>query len=293
MDWVRYGQGYVVNLVAGFYRSPDVMGWHAATVTLLTLILAMTARGGRRWFWLLLGGAAIAALLLCGRRKMVYMIPAFLVSVAALQLLAGHYNKVLTRVGLALVPLAFMWLAHNWMGADSTHMRYYTETLDETGPSVQEHGYHAVLESYYDAGFFGKGMGVAAPGLLQIKVARPRVWQESGPSRVMVELGVPGALALMFLLGNIIYAGWQVTSRHLRADSAASPYAVGLFAFFLANAGGLVVSGQILADPFVSAFLGLSIGMVLSLARDPVHMTKRRATSLRAAPHTAIMALQH
>lgn len=280
MDWIRYGEGYIVNLIAGFYRSPDIMGWHAAAVTLLTLLLAMTTRGYRRWFWLILCGAALAALFLCGRRKMVYMIPAFLVAVAGLQLLAGRYDRMLSLLGLAVVPLAILFISHNWVGDETTQTRYYTETAEETGMRVQEHGYTAVLESYRDGGFFGSGMGVATPGSHHIKVARPRVWQESGPSRVMVELGVPGLLALLFLLGSILFAAWQGTSRQLQADSEVSAYAVGLFAFFLANAAGLVVSGQILSDPFVSAFLGLALGMTLSLGRVPLRMPKPRVASI-------------
>ena len=51
-----------------------------------------------------------------------------------------------------------------------------------------------------------------------------------------------------------------------------------------ATISGLVVSGQILADPFVGAFLGLSVGMVLSLARVPLPFPARVAPIAPAAP---------
>jgi hypothetical protein len=272
MDWVRHGSGYVVKMIAGFYRSPDVMGWHAAAVMMLSFILAMTTRGPSRWFWLLIAGAAAFPLLMCGRRKMVYMIPAFLVALAALQLLAGGYRKSLTRLGLIAVPIAALWIGEVWMGDEAEQIRYYTDNPDDVQVQVQRHGFDSVISTYQQAGFFGSGLGVATPGSHHLQVARPRVWQESGPSRVMVELGVPGMLALTFLLLMILRSAWQVTRWHLRVQSPVAGYALGLMAFFVANVSGLVVSGQILADSFVATFLGLSIGIVLALSRAPVPM---------------------
>jgi hypothetical protein len=37
----------------------------------------------------------------------------------------------------------------------------------------------------------------------------------------------------------------------------------------VANAGSLTVSGQILADPFVAAWLGITAGLILSIPRLP------------------------
>ncbi|SDW04684.1 hypothetical protein [Thiocapsa roseopersicina] len=270
MEWVRHGSGYIVQMIAGFYRSPDVMGWHAAAVMMLSLVLAMTTRGPTRWFWLLLAAAAVFPLLLCGRRKMVYMIPAFLVAVTALQLMAGGHRKILSRFGLIAVPLASLWIVQGWMGEESEQIRYYTDNPDDVRTQFQRHGFDSVIETYLQAGFFGSGMGVATPGSHHLQVARPRVWQESGPSRVMVELGAPGLLALTFLLAMILRSAWQVTRSHLRVRSPVAVYALGLLAFFIANVSGLIVSGQILADPFAATLLGLSVGLVLSLARVPV-----------------------
>lgn len=272
MDWIRHGSGYIVNMIAGFYRSPDIMGWHAAATAMLSIILAMTGRVTTRTIWIGIGLFALFALLLCGRRKMVYMIPAFVVAVSALQLLSGGHKKFITRIGVVLLPLAGLWIGQVWMGEDAEQIRYYTDNPEDTSAQLQRHGYDALITTYRQAGFFGSGMGVATPGSHLLSVARPRVWQESGPSRVLVELGVPGMLALMFLLVTIIRLAWKVTRKHLRAGSPVAGYAVGLFAFFLANISGLVVSGQILAEPFAAAFLGLSIGMVLAFGRVPTKL---------------------
>jgi hypothetical protein len=69
------------------------------------------------------------------------------------------------------------------------------------------------------------------------------------------------------VMAAIVFSLWRVTLRQLQLRTLAAPYAVGLLAFFLANVGSLVVSGQILADPFIAAFLGFLVGMNLSVVR--------------------------
>jgi hypothetical protein len=66
---------------------------------------------------------------------------------------------------------------------------------------------------------------------------------------------------------TLLYKLWWVTRKQLRADRVNGVYVAGLFAFFLANIGSLMVSGQILADPFIAAFLGLTVGFVLAFGK--------------------------
>jgi hypothetical protein len=147
-------------------------------------------------------------------------------------------------------------------------VRYYTETRDETWDRVQVQGIDTVVTSFQQSGFLGEGLGFATPGSQHIRVARPRIWQESGPSRLLVELGVPGFVAILLLLGAIGVSLWRGTKRLLRTGSPVAPYAAGLLGFFIANAGSLTVSAQILADPFIASFLGLLAGVSLSLTRQ-------------------------
>jgi hypothetical protein len=39
--WVTYRTGGAVRMLAGFFRSPDVLGWHAATVAMFAIICAI------------------------------------------------------------------------------------------------------------------------------------------------------------------------------------------------------------------------------------------------------------
>lgn len=266
-DWIRWVPGYTVDMLAGFYRSSDVMGWHASSVCMLSLLLAFTSRGMPRNGWVLLTALAFLALLVCGRRKMVYMLPVFLLALGWIYWQAGRSGKVWAIFVLLLLPAVSLKLSGDFRDEGSSNMRYYTETSNETLDRFQEHGWESVITTIEQSGFFGEGLGTATPGSHHIQVERPRVWQESTPSRLVVELGVPGALAFVAVLLAIVTRVWRLTMRLLHERRASAIYAAGLMAFFLANLGSLTVSGQILADPFVASFLGLLVGLTLSLSR--------------------------
>lgn len=267
--WIRHVPGYQYQLLAGFYRSPDVMGWHAATTAMFASILALTHRGRGRWLWSVLTVLAVVALVLCGRRKMVFMLPAFVGAVMWMYWKTRTASNLPAVVGIgAVVLLGAVGFSSDGDEPSLGVVRYYTENQGDVLDRLQKHGLDAVMTTFNQAGFLGSGLGVASPGSHHLAVARPRkVWQEGTASRFMVELGVPGLLALLFLVGSIVAAGWKVTMRRLRARAPDSGYAAGLFGFFVANAASLVVSGQILADPAIATLIGLSIGLVLAQER--------------------------
>jgi hypothetical protein len=272
-DWVRYSGTDVLELIAGFYRSPDVMGWHAATTAIFAIILAMTARLKARWWWLALTLLPIAALFVSGRRKMVYMLPVFAVVMLLTYWRAGRTTKIVGFAAVLAVPLLGILMTSNWLGADSPFINYYGGNLGDVSDQLEGHSFRALVTTVQQSGFFGAGLGVAAPGSHTFSnIARPRVWQESGPSRVMVELGVPGFTVMVCTILALIRTAWSAVLKHVKANTPYAPYAASLLAFFLANLGSLLVSGQILADPFISAFVGITIGLVLSLVRVPAEV---------------------
>lgn len=270
-EWLRYVPGYIIKLISGFYRSADVMGWHAASVCMIGMILAFSSTGKNRWFWILISGWAVLALFLCGRRKMAYMIPIFLMTLTWIYFYVGRAAKVVPILGFLLIPVASVYLVNDFLGEDSSQVHYYTSAQegDNAFDRLSEHGFGALIETFKQSGFFGSGLGFATPGAHNIKAARPRIWQESGTSRVLVELGVPGFLGFIAVLAAIVTALWRVTRVHLRARTSTGTFAAGLMSFFVANIGSLTVSGQILADSFIVIFLGTFVGIVLGFARKP------------------------
>ena len=281
-EWIRYRSGYIIDMVSGFYRSPDVLGWHASATVMFATILALSARGRKRGLWAAVAALALMALFLCARRKMFYMPPVFGAVSMWMYWQARRPGRVVPILFGLMLPLVGGTVLSDWLGGGetSTVIRYYAEGSREALDKLETHGYRALIITYNQAGFFGAGLGVATPGSHHLNVARPRTWQEGGASRLMVELGVPGLVAFAWLVVAILLAGWGLIRRHVQARSELSTYGVGLFAFFVANASSLLVSGQILADPVVATLLGLSLGFVLSLARFQTALPDRASLPL-------------
>lgn len=268
-EWIRWFPGYIVHLISGFYRSADVMGWHAATVCMAGMILAFSETGRARWFWIFVSAWAVFGLFLCGRRKMVYMIPIFLMTLTWIYFYVGRAARVIPIVGFLVIPAAAVFYVGDYLGEDSAQIQYYTTARegDTAFDRFGDHGFGSLFETYRQAGFFGHGLGFGTPGAHHIEAPRPRIWQESGTSRVLVELGVPGFLGFVAAVASIVFALWRVTRAHLRARTPVGIYAAGLLSFFVANLGSLTVSGQIMADSFIVIFLGMLVGIVLGFAR--------------------------
>ena len=94
----------------------------------------------------------------------------------------------------------------------------------------------------------------------------PRLWQESGPSKLVAELGVPGNV-LYLALGMVLFAtAYQVV--RLGRQKPSFYLTAGLFSVLLANVASSIVSAQIFGDPLVAFLLAFLMGLLLSDARS-------------------------
>src|SRR5690606_3503505 len=148
-----------------------------------------------------------------GRRKMVYMLPVFALALLWIYWQAGRAARAVAVLGLLLIPLAAVYVTGDVISDDSANMRYYSgQGLKfDAAESIQGQGFAAVAETFRQSGFLGEGLGFATPGAHNLHAARPRTWQESAPSRIMVELGVPGALGFLLVMLNLGWAMWRTT----------------------------------------------------------------------------------
>ncbi len=265
--WIRFAPGYYVVLTAGFYRSPDIMGWHAITVGMLATTLSFASNGINRYFWILIAGWGVFAAVLCGRRKMVMMIPVFILVLLWLYLRSKSAGQLAGVLAVLLGVSITAFAGYEWMGSDESIERYYSTPMGEVAERVRVHGWRALSTTFQQSGFFGEGLGTASQGSQHLTAARPRTWQEGGLGKVMVELGVPGLFCFLFLNYLLFKSIFQRALRCPDPDSSAFSLAAGLAAFSLANAGSFLVSQQVFGDPFVMTFFSLLIGLLLSTAR--------------------------
>jgi len=264
MEWIRYTGDAVINLIAGFYRSPDVMGWHAVVATMLSIVLALSSRGNKRLFWIVIAAWCGAAAMLCGRRKMFLMLPLFSMVLLWLYLKARHRSRTVAIIGILIGVSICGYLVYDFMGRDTGLEGYYFRRFGELPERVKDHGFDSLVATYNQSGFFGEGLGTATTGAHHLTVARPSTWQEGGLEKLMVELGVPGLLCFLLLAYRLLRISLNTAIRQITQRSEDYALISGLGAIFVANAASFFVSHQIFGDPFIMTFFSFLTGLLLS-----------------------------
>lgn len=266
--WIRHIPGYQVRMFAGFYRSPDIMGWHATLMAMTALALALLSRGlFAKLGWLALSGWGMVGTFFCGRRKFFYMLPLFLLAVLWLnRRQLGRFAPQLVLIGM--LALGSFMVIYERIGPYEDVAVYYFRTAGDTLGRAKTHGWDSVIGTFatsQQGGLLGKGLGAAATGAHHIASDdKPTTWQEGGLDRLAVELGLPGFLCALFL-------AWTVARRMIRVgrilgerQDPDSRLLLGILAMAVANAASFVVSGQIFGDPFVGFFFSLLLGISLA-----------------------------
>jgi len=258
--WVRTGVDTALNLISGFYRSPDIMGWHAATVVMLGLTVALHRRYRRSSWLLTAAGFGVVCLLLSGRRKML-MMPAVWASLVILYWLrTGRASRVVTLLLAGFATAAAVYYASGEIGIEQGYFEYAASSAREGRARVIEGSWGAVMTTIAQSGILGGGIGVATQGAQHLDLGRLQSWQESGPSRIMVELGVPGFVCAIVLL----FAVARACARRLAEPSGAASLALGLMAFAAANAACFAVSHQVYGDVVILTLASFGLGLALS-----------------------------
>jgi len=264
--WVRYTGGGVVDLHSGFFRSPDIMGWHAAAAVMLSLALAMQGRSRTDRLWVLVAAWGGVCLLLAGRRKMTMMPIVWAACLGVALLGSGRFKRA---AALAVMAVAVLFSVYYASGEFDVHESYYVYagTVTTEGPlRVVEDAWNSVWATYDQAGFLGLGLGAASQGARYLTVSGAESWQESGPSKVMAELGVPGFLCAL-LLAWTIAAALRATMRAGLTRGGGGVFSPPLVGFVVANAACFTISHQVYSDAVVLTLTSLMLGTVLGAPR--------------------------
>lgn len=264
--WVTYRTGAPVYMRSGFFRGPDVMGWHASLVFMLSAILAFRSKGRWRWFWIGVAVWGVLNIWLCGRRKMLSMVPIFLGGYMTLVFHWKTMRKILSVVATVLLIFGLGWYFISSFYHDAAVEAFYLTALTEAEGTLHRHGVRAVVSTVQQAGFWGYGLGMSQQGIHNIQAEKPRIWQESGPGKLFVELGMPGAILFLVLGAMLLTTAFHVV-RRARSD-ASFYYSAGILSVLLANLASAVVSAQIFGDPLVVLLLSFMAGLLFSTARN-------------------------
>lgn len=267
-DWIRYRDGYIVDLMCGWYRSPDVMGLHAAQVIMFSLLLAIGPKRQNAALWMAPVLWAGFAVLVSGRRKMVG-IPLVFVAVLLALGMYFHVAKVNRLLGIAFLGVIIGAAAGVmfWSPDESAEYTDFASSIfTEGGDRANTLILGGVIRTLQQAGVLGGGLGIATQGRYYVGVQTPRHlsgWQEDGVSRLFVELGVPGVVFLVCALALFFRAG-LLSLKQLSARSDEIVMQLGLAAIVAGNAASFAISHQQFSgDPVNALMVTLMMGMIL------------------------------
>jgi hypothetical protein len=255
----HYDGGYV-RMISGFYRSPEIMGWHAMTMVLFSMYLML-----RRSNWILLWGLTATwgmyGVLLSGRRKMFLMI---LVFIAAFICNFRSWRR--TSWWLPAMACLVAVAAGLFYVVDEHYLAAAESGLHTAGATAVEKGLLGPLWLAWVVGPFGFGVGTKCQGSQHLSFVPETPLFEGGFERILVEIGIVGTLAAMLLLGSALRAAISCL-RQARSRPDCEVVGVALFSLICANLASFVVTFQIFGDPFVIILIGFLGGVLLSLPR--------------------------
>ena len=249
-----------VPMMSGFYRAPEVMAWHAATLVIVSAYL-FVRRPTWAALWIPQAVWGLTCVLLGGRRKMVVMA---LIFVGVFALLSEGRRRIGTVFYLLLAGV-LVFFAASYFVQDG----YLANAESGVADASERAGDHTIMGPLYllpKVGLFGFGVGTRTQGTqhLQLDFDVPGI--EGGFEKVLVELGIVGTivmLAFVIFLVRIIVLSFR-RAWASRMDS--TPIAA-LAAFLIANALAYLVAFQVYGDPYIGFLLGLSGGLLLSASR--------------------------
>lgn len=287
MDWVRYRDGYTVDLIAGFYRSPDIMGLHAAHVVMFSALLFMRSKSPIKGGWIGLVLWASICMLLSGRRKMVGIPFVFLATYIFIAWLRGlrQINKLLAMIATVSLAAAGIFIGVWNDDMSSEYTEYAGTIVTEGAERVNDLVISGSIRTLQQVGVLGAGIGTATQGRYYVGAGaggKLRGWQEDGVSRLVMEFGVPG-LIFVFISGvSLMRALWQ-SLKLVPPQHPVQALQVGCLGVVFGDLASAIISHQQFSGDPVS---GLIVTMLAgaSLGAPRIYAAAR---SQRTRPSTA------
>ena len=284
-DYIRHLPGIQIRVLSGFYRAPDIMGWHAATLTAIGTILAVRARVfARAWPWVFVAAWGFLNCMVSGRRKAVYMVLVF-----GLAFLWRYMRRMTaTQVALVLaVGLSLLFVVNEVRSRE--HSEVYARGARTTFDEVLQRLEGGMMGTFEQVGLLGSGLGSATQGVRHVSGrATDYGWQEGGLAKVAAELGLPGLLVAILLAWALLRMMLRITAVG-DIPGTSQVMRAGLFALVIANIGNFLASAQAYSDPVLTLMTAFFVGCLFATAaldeRLPAAEAPAPATTL--APQRA------
>jgi hypothetical protein len=280
-DNLRMMTGLTIRMLSGFYRGPDIMGLHAAILTMIGMTMSLRSRSLRRvWIWILVSGWGFFNCLISGRRKALYMVAVFVVA-----FLWRYVRRLSMPQGIAVAFLSLvMVFVVTKVSQDETSSAYTQGAATSQGEVFDrlEGGLQGTVEQ---SGIMGGGLGTATQGayhVLSESGIAQLGWQEGGLGKLAMELGVPGLVAVAILAVAILLTMLKI-SKHPDVPGSSQLTRAALFGIVVANIVEFMASAQAYSDPVLTLLAAFFVGCTFASAA----LDERLAAS--EAPGTAVV----
>lgn len=276
-----YDQGGVLAANSGTFRASEIAAWHAAMCACVVIFLLTVSDLDTRKLALacILVAAIIFLGVQTGRRKFLVMIAVFCCAYGGLCALLSR------RTRIASIPAAFLGgltyiiflIASDLDGpsmaqAVDPEYQLYVQRANTVFGDVNsrflELGLAPISWAYEWFGLWGGGVGIGTQGVQHMTDMGDHVGAaEGGLGKIMLELGVPGLLAIAALGITFMRHIWRLFSYLSERSETHARLAFGLASILVANVASFSVATQAFGDVFVLLFLGIIFGSLLATPR--------------------------
>jgi hypothetical protein len=260
--YIRHLPGIQVRMLSGFYRAPDIMGWHAATLTSICIYMAVRrGLGAKSWPWIIPAAWGFLNCMISGRRKAVYMVVVY----AAVVLWRYYRRLTVTQLfALGMMAVAVLFVLRGISSDEKSSV--YTRGAATSRWEVWERIGGGVTYTIEQFGFMGAGLGTATQGVRHLLGRDQLGWQEGGLGKLTVELGVPGLLAAAFF-AFVLFRTMFLISRYPDEPGSPQLLRVALFALITANVVNFLASAQAYSDAGLTLTTAFFLGSLFATAR--------------------------
>jgi hypothetical protein len=277
IEWnLRFITGIEIRLLSGFYRGPDIMGWHAASLACIGIVMAMSRRVlTKTWPWMLVAGWGFLNCVISGRRKATYMVAVFAAAFLWRYIRRLRVGEIITFVLLGSVA-GFVIYQVGKNEEASVYTRGTVTTQTELFGRLEG----GMSETIRQSGFMGAGLGSATQGAYHLGGGASLSWQEGGLGKFANEVGVPGLIAISLMVITMMQVLLRI-SRHPDIPESSQLMRAGLFAIFMGDAVTFLASAQAYSDPLLTLLSAFTLGCLF--ATSQFDERARAAESMRLA----------
>jgi len=279
-----YDQGTVLRSFSGFMRTGEIAAWHIASSCCFLIIIFFSAkRRPSAALLALLVLFMLGAIALTGRRKMLMLVTVFSVVYG---LGFSYYRRQLSLNYLlsAGVVVFALWVTVQILGGSGDSVSNYiargTSVYGSATTRAFELGFKPIGWAFNRVGLFGGGLGIASQGSQFFRTTNIAGGSgEGGLGKIMVELGLPGLIAAIWLI--YAFAKYINSSLKLSAQNFVPPQIMplmlGIACLLLVNVMTFFVATQAYGDMFILIIIGLLAGFLFALPKL-VMLTMQEAT---------------